>query len=418
MVSKAKTIRQISAGFLSKALQQPSFRLVPKAEKNGNGGGKSGCIQFFTTCPEPWGGSEELWARTARQLASMNFQINVNFAYLDSTHPEIVRLVEAGVQLEKYHGVPVLRRSSAFRHRWERELTITRLRIHNTRFAVVSQGENLDGLRLIRYCREADVPYVIICQKASEDNCPLDEKRSYLKESFDQARRVFFVSEHNRLITEERLGHRLTNAEVVSNPFNVDYNVKIPWPDLDEGRFHLACVARLWMRDKGQDILLKVLAQEKWKQRPLDVHCYGLGPNAEAFKEMAELFGVRQVRFCGFAKDVEEIWRRHHALVLPSRHEGLPLALVEAMLCERPVIVTNAGGNTEVVDDGETGFVAPAATVEAFDDALERAWNRRAEWQKIGLNAGASIRQKVPEDPSRIFTEKILAIYRELEKSS
>jgi glycosyltransferase involved in cell wall biosynthesis len=417
MLSQAKKIRANSANFLSKALHHPSFHSVSKGDKTESGNGKTKYIHFFTTCPEPWGGSEELWARTARQLASSGFQITANFAHLEQTHPEVIKLIEAGVQLEKYRGVPVLRRSSVFRKRWERPLTIARLRAQNPTLTVIAQGENIDGRRIIGYCHQAGVPYVIICQKAGEDMCPMDYERAHLKEMFDRALRVFFVSEHNRVVTEERLGHRLTNAEVVSNPFKVDYRIKVPWPDLDHDRFQLACVARLWMRDKGQDVLLKVLAQEKWKQRPLDVNFFGLGPNGVAFKEMGELLGVNQVRFCGFSEDVTDIWRKHHGLILPSRHEGLPLALVEAMLCERPAIVTNAGGNAEVIDDEKTGFLALSPTVEALDDAMERAWNRRAEWQKIGANAGVSIRKKVPEDPSSIFTEKILAIYNELEKS-
>ena len=74
--------------------------------------------------------------------------------------------------------------------------------------------------------------------------------------------------------------------------------------------------------------------------------------------------------------------------MLPSRFEGLPLALVEAMLCPRPAVVTNVAGNTEVIEDGETGFVAAAPTAGHLDEAMEGhgvsegtgvpwAWKRR-----------------------------------------
>jgi glycosyltransferase involved in cell wall biosynthesis len=417
MISKTKTLRENSASLLSKALHEQSFRSVSKGEKNDAADGKTRYIHFFTTCPESWGGSEELWARTARQLAAMGFQISANFVHLDLAHPEVIKLIEAGVHLEKYQGVPVLRRSSIFRKRWEGELTVARLQAQQPHLAIIAQGENIDGRRMVSYCRQAAIPYVIICQKASDDMCPMDYERTYLKESLEQAQRVFFVSEHNRTVTEERLGFRLTNGEVISNPFKVDRNIKIPWPELDHGRFQLACLARLWVRDKGQDLLLKVMAQEKWKKREIDINLYGHGPNGTGLKEMAQLLGVTQVHFRGFSPDVEEIWRRQHALILPSRHEGLPLALVEAMLCERPAIVTDAGGNAEVVDDEVNGFLAPAPTVAALDDAMERAWKRRADWQQMGVNAGISIRKKVPEDPSGIFTNKILEIYSNLEKT-
>ncbi len=194
----------------------------------------------------------------------------------------------------------------------------------------------------------------------------MDSNRERMRQSFIRAQRVFFVSKHNREVTEERIGQKLSNAEVVWNPFNVEYQAELAWPALDEGRFRLACVARLWMRDKGQDILLKVLAQEKWRNRPVDVHFYGLGMNAIGLDEMAKMLGLTHVYFRGFEPDVTEIWRQNHMLILPSRAEGLPLALVEAMLCGRPSIVTNTGGNVEVLDDEEAGFLARAATVEAI----------------------------------------------------
>jgi glycosyltransferase involved in cell wall biosynthesis len=400
--------------FLSKALHHPAFSSVSRADRNGVRTGSSKSIHFFTTCPEAWGGSEELWAMSARQMVSDHYRVTATLSHLDSTHPEVLKLLDAGVCLENYRGVPLLRRYSTFRWRWEPSLTVARLRAAKPQLAVISQGENMDGDRQIGYCRQADIPYVIICQKASEDSCPMDGDRPLLKDFFKDARRVFFVSEHNRDVTEERLGLKLTNAEVVNNPFKVDYNVNLPWPQEKEGRFRLACVARLWVRDKGQDVLLKVMAQEKWKKRDLEVHLYGNGHNAIAIAEMAQILGVDKVKLCGFCPDVTDIWRRYHGLILPSRHEGLPLALVEAMLCGRPAIVTNAGGNSEVLEDEVSGFMAQAATVAAVDDAMERAWNRRHEWQKIGMKAAALVRKKVSQDPSALFTAKLVAIHREV----
>jgi glycosyltransferase involved in cell wall biosynthesis len=403
---------------LSKVLHYSAFGSYTKGESKAVDEATSKHIQFFTTCPEAWGGSEELWAGAARRLATQGYRITAHLSHLDLTHPEVINLIESGVRIDRYRGVPLLWRYRGLGVRWEPALTVARLQATKPKLAVISQGENMDGYRQIFYCQQASIPYVLICQKAMEDNWPMDGDRARLKESFAQAKRVYFVSEHNRVITEECLGRKLPNGEVIHNPFKVDYHTELPWPDLPHGRFRLANVARLWMRDKAQDIILKVLAQEKWRQREIEVNFYGNGHNAIALKELAEMLGVTNVRLCGFSRDVTEIWRQHHALILPSRHEGLPLALVEAMLCGRMAITTNAGGNAEVVDDEQTGFLARAVTVEAVDDAMERAWNRRNEWQKIGLNAARHIRKIIPEDPCAIFTDKLTAIYREVVGSS
>ena len=95
-------------------------------------------------------------------------------------------------------------------------------------------------------------------------------------------------------------------------------------------------------------------------------------------------------------------------LVLPSRAEGLPLALVEAMLCARPAVVTDVGGNAELCVDGETGFVAAAPAVSLLEQTLERAWNHRHEWQSMGTAARTRAERLIPIDPIGDFCREIL----------
>lgn len=94
-------------------------------------------------------------------------------------------------------------------------------------------------------------------------------------------------------------------------------------------------------------------------------------------------------------------------LVLPSRYEGLPLALVESMWCGRPTVVTDVAGNTEVCVDNETGFVAPAPTVPLLAATLERAWERREDWQSMGRAARARAESIIPKDPITLFADKL-----------
>jgi glycosyltransferase involved in cell wall biosynthesis len=88
--------------------------------------------------------------------------------------------------------------------------------------------------------------------------------------------------------------------------------------------------------------------------------------------------------------------------------EGQSLALIEAMWCYRGAIVTDVGGATELVKEGETGFVAEVSSTVSLEQALERAWNHRADWQNIGLSAGQSIRTKyAKKSPVVVFADKI-----------
>jgi glycosyltransferase involved in cell wall biosynthesis len=85
----------------------------------------------------------------------------------------------------------------------------------------------------------------------------------------------------------------------------------------------------------------------------------------------------------------------------------MPLALVEAMLSGRVPIVTNVGGNAEVVDDGTTAYVAAAPTEDALDNAMERAWSERHRWREVGAAAAARIRTLIPREPERCFARRL-----------
>jgi glycosyltransferase involved in cell wall biosynthesis len=114
---------------------------------------------------------------------------------------------------------------------------------------------------------------------------------------------------------------------------------------------------------------------------------------------MVEQLGLTSVDFRRPTDDIEGVWSKHHALVLPSRFEGMPLVVVEAMLCGRPCIATDVGGNRELIRDGVNGFLAKAPTVELFDEALSRAWENRHRLKEIGQQAACDVRKWVSSNP-------------------
>jgi glycosyltransferase involved in cell wall biosynthesis len=223
--------------------------------------------------------------------------------------------------------------------------------------------------------------------------------------------RCYFVSEANRRLAEKQIGTKLVNAEILSNPFNVQFNASPSWPSGEAGELRLACVGRLHPPSKGQDILLEALAGYPWDTRQWRLTLYGEGRCIEGLRRLTANLGLAaRVEFAGFVGNIEDVWAAHHVLTLPSRFEGLPMAMVEAMLCGRPVIATDVGGHSEVIEDGVTGFLAKAATVDAFRNALEEAWQRRFDLRKMGELAAMRIRQLIPDNPIKVFSERIMKI--------
>jgi glycosyltransferase involved in cell wall biosynthesis len=162
----------------------------------------------------------------------------------------------------------------------------------------------------------------------------------------------------------------------------------------------MACVARLSAAYKGQDLLLETLAGDAWRGRDWHLSFCGSGPDRAHLEGLARLYGLAdRVQWKGHLPDVRSIWAEHEILVLPSRSEGTPLALVEAMVCGRPAVVTDAGGNAERIEEGVSGFVAEGATVRSFAAALERAWASRDRWREMGGRAREVALSRLDPDP-------------------
>jgi len=355
-----------------------------------------------------WGGSEELWSRAALRLCESSHDIAASVEFSPQLSTEVTRLAECGVRLWVRERLPPPRLPMRV---WRR---ITRRRAReyewlqpqNPSLVIISQGANSDGLPWMKLCLEQGLRFVAIVQCNSEHWWPMDEPGAELAQAYRAAQKVFCVSRHNLDLLECQIGEPLPNAVIVWNPYNVSPNEPPPWP---QGNIcKLACVARLEPAAKGQDVLLKALAQPQWRNRAAELNLYGAGPFEHSLRQLVERLQLRNVHFRGHIADVNAIWEQNHILVLPSRLEGLPLSLVEAMFCARPAIVTDVGGNAELCVDGETGFVAAAPALSLLEQTLERAWNHRDEWQRMGMAARELVQRVVPKDPVGDFCGEIL----------
>ena len=352
-------------------------------------------MAILSVCGEPWGGSEELWFEAACALRDAGHGVDVFKTNVDRAQPRVRELCARGCAVADlnlggprllWHAMtaPSLRPVTV---PLQLALRGPRLRLRSRPdLAVVSQGGNYDGVNFARVCQRLGLPYVLVSQKASAIHWPQDRVRAYIRAVHEDALRTVFVSERNLRLTQLQLDADLPRAEVLANPVLAGHAGPLAWPGI-EGPLRLACVGRLFVLEKGQDLLLETLARPHWRKRGIRLSLYGDGLNREGLEGMARRLGLEGVTFHGHVDDIESVWRDHHALILPSRAEGAPLVVHEAMACGRVPIVADVGGAAEVVDDGVTGFVAEGAGAAGLDAALERAWGRRDEWEAIGQRA-------------------------------
>ena len=139
---------------------------------------------------------------------------------------------------------------------------------------------------------------------------------------------------------------------------------------------------------KGMDVLLDAFDDLR-KIRP-DAHLVQLGIDSRLAALARRYAHVRQVHWLGIQDNAATYLSAVDVYVQPSRSEGLPLSIIEAMAMRRPVIATSVGGIGEAVVDGATGRLVPAENVAALCTAMLEASDpanstRRTEWAEAGF---------------------------------
>jgi L-malate glycosyltransferase len=123
---------------------------------------------------------------------------------------------------------------------------------------------------------------------------------------------------------------------------------------------------------KAQDVLVKAAASMKNSGVPVTTIFLGDGAERPRVEQLARNLGLgpQDARFLGFRNDVPDILAASDIFALPSRAEGLPMSILEAMSHRLPVVCTPVGGNPELVLDGEHGKLTPVGDAQALAQAI------------------------------------------------
>lgn len=134
----------------------------------------------------------------------------------------------------------------------------------------------------------------------------------------------------------------------------------------------LGCVARLSDEKRHCD-LIDALGELVNRGHDVRLDLVGDGTLRDALTSQVSRLGLgERVAFLGSRDDVPELLHRLDLFVLPSRFEGLPLTVLEAMATGLPVVATRVGSLDEVVEEGRNGLLVPAEDPAALADALEK----------------------------------------------
>lgn len=179
------------------------------------------------------------------------------------------------------------------------------------------------------------------------------------------------------------------------------------YPDIHREKVILV-VGRLNDHLKGFDLLLESLAL--LKNQDWEVHIAGGDENGAELKQYAEKLGIRKrIKFLGKVKDIDRCYASAGIYVIPSRSEGFPNALAEAMAAGCCCVAFDfLAGPRDLINPNENGIIVPLCDINSMADVLDELIAdpiRRARFEKKSLKVRESLNQVVIVKKIKIFLE-------------
>jgi len=347
----------------------------------------------------PWAGSEELWADCSRVALASGDTVKAFLWKSSERRTKLDAQVKMGLDVRQYPSpeawMQKRKQLFALRHpRWAGRLSrwfhsfddICKTRPDVILLSLADTyvlGRHREFHHLVKILNDERIPYVIVVQLSVDHWVPDEVLSRVTRQAFTGAYRVGFVSEHNLRLVECQLNTSILNGCVLRNPVNLSSTAPVGWPTSPCPT--MALPARFHFAHKGQNNLLKALSSSDWRNRQWRLRFHGHGPDGPSLRGLVASLGLTgHVEVNSHSNDIRALWADNQLLVMPSLMEGTPLAMVEAMLCGRPVVGTKVGGIPEWVEEGKSGFIADSPTVESLAAALERAWAARTTWESMG----------------------------------
>lgn len=165
-------------------------------------------------------------------------------------------------------------------------------------------------------------------------------------------------------------------------------------------------------REKNVDYIIKAIKKIKDKGLSAVLLIAGTGPEEKRLKAQAEKMELRdEVKFLGFCREVEKLIPIFNCLIVASKTEGTPMALLEAMAYGMPVIATRVGGIPKVIEDQFNGILIEPNDIEAICQAAKQLIGDRNKCERLAYNARKTIKKRFGPGP---WFNKYLEVYQDM----
>lgn len=353
-------------------------------------------------------GAQVYLAKLVRGLAECGYEQRV-YGLNDPRHPKIVQMMEdAGAQVRTIGKMQLLSSVGLMRlsldlMRWRPQIVQTYLRFSDVIGRVLG--------------RLARVPVsVSVVTQPNVDKYRWQYLLDHLTAGLSD--RVVFNSEE--IIDFAVAKEGVKREQVVFIPNGIDIEPKSS-PDagpMVRTRLGISAeapvigfVARLYPQ-KGHACLLSAFGEVLHECPETVLLVVGDGPLRSELEAQASALNIdRSVRFLGERSDLADVLDALDLYVQASLWEGMSIALMQAMLCEIPVVATSVDGTVEIIDDGVTGFLVKPGDSEALARGIIHALKNKDAAKGIGKNGAAMVNR---EFSVRRMVSRFDDMYREL----
>lgn len=219
-------------------------------------------------------------------------------------------------------------------------------------------------------------------------------------------------------IYENCIENKICKVIKIYNGINLKKFIKNENNFLNNKKINIINIARITYPKKGHDILLKAL--KICKDKSLDFTCnivggvYDYDKNAlKILEEMVEELELKaDVHFLGNRNDIPELLSKSDLFILPSRFEGMPISLLEAMASGLPVIASNISGSNDLIINEQNGLLFENENHIELAEKIIYFYNNREKMQELAYNAYEYVKNF---DISTMY-EKYSNVYQKLEE--
>lgn len=351
----------------------------------------------------PWGGSEELWYRSALYAAQKGWKVGCAIYHWKEKEEKIEKLARAGCAVywlpndgRKKESMADTLRYKLTKYRLKKY--IKNLPVKDFEMVVINQGGfEIHTSAWRNYYRHLN-HYALLFHNYNKHETWSNSKKQAIRNWISKANKNLFASDQIRISLQQQLDISITNSATLINPVTISPpETTTPYPSTDNGEYLFAMFAALETNRKAQDNLIKALSAPKWKERSWKLMLYGEGKDRKELEKLVtELKLANKVYLKGHTINITGEMKAAHIILQVTHMDAMPISVVEAMALSRPVIVSEVGDMPVWVKEDINGFVSPDASIESINATLEKAWNNRNSWPEMGKKSFEIFKEKYP----------------------